>query len=119
MRGTLPDNTAKTVQVSEDGAAHVVDGGLTWLKYQRLAALATAVTLSPPTGARYAWITAEGGSIRLLRDASDATNGLEAPTSINGMPILEGQHVRVTCGLTDLKIIENTASAIAHVAYFG
>jgi hypothetical protein len=84
------------------------------LGYQKITSLSSATALTVPSGAVRCLVIAETQAVR-WRD--DGTN----PTSTVGMPLAVG--VPYTFERLDvlpvLKFIEQTASAVLHISYYG
>lgn len=81
--------------------------------YQRITDLSAATALTLPTGGpKLALIQAEVAPIR-WRD--DGTN----PTASTGMRIEIGQELRYDADLTRIRLIQESAGAIASVSYYG
>ena len=82
------------------------------LGYQQITATSTAFALSPPASARLAHIGAEA---QVIRWRDDGTN----PTPTTGQRITAGTEVDYVGDLTRIKLIAETAGAIANVSYYG
>jgi len=100
-------------------------GTLVPLGHRQCASLATARTLTHatfvdpadgaktgiPTGAKYAIVQAQGGTIRWRSDGV-------APTITSGQRIADGAQVRFTSNLRQLQFIEETAGLTLIVTYY-
>lgn len=82
------------------------------LGYEQVTGLSSAKALTVPNGAKRALITATTQAVR-WRD--DGTN----PTSSVGMPLAVNVTILYTGDLSALKFIEQTASAVLNVSYYG
>ncbi|TBR39271.1 MULTISPECIES: hypothetical protein [Dyella] len=82
------------------------------LGYQQITATGTAFTLTPPTNARLARIGAEA---QVLRWRDDGT----APTATTGQRITAGTEIEYVGNLAAIRLIAETAGAIANVSYYG
>lgn len=80
--------------------------------FQQITSLSSATGLTVPMGALIALIQAETQSIR-WRD--DGTN----PTASVGMLLSAGNTLAYTGDLSQIKIIQTTASASVNVSYYG
>ena len=88
-----------------------VDGTLAPKGYEQITSLSSAQGLTPPTGARLALIQATDQAVR-WRD--DGTN----PTGSVGMQLGAGKDFFYLGDLTDVKFIEEAASAKLNVSYY-
>lgn len=83
------------------------------LGYQQITALSSATALTIPTGRKRAIVMPETQAVRWR---ADGTN----PTATVGYPLAVGAEVEFTLSnLTEIKFIEQTASAKINVYYFG
>ena len=82
------------------------------LGYQQVTATGAAFALAPPANARVAHIGAEA---QVLRWRDDGTN----PTTTTGQRIPAGAEVDYVGNLATIKLIAETAGAIANVSYYG
>jgi hypothetical protein len=82
------------------------------LGYQQVTATGTAFALSPPANARLAHIGAEA---QVLRWRDDGTN----PTATTGQRIAAGTEVDYVGNLATIRLIAETAGAVANVSYYG
>lgn len=91
------------------------------LGYARLTGLDTVKTLANcvvngapgiPTKAQEVYITAETKGIRWRGDTTD-------PTSILGHPLAAGDSMYYSQPLAGLRFIEQSASAVLHVTFYG
>lgn len=94
------------------GAQAATPGNLRPLGYQQITSLSSATGLTVPRGATVALIQPETQAVR-WRD--DGTN----PTASVGMPIAVGETLPYIGYLENIKFIEQTASAVLNVAYYG
>lgn len=81
---------------------------------EQITSLSTVKSLSPPPNARWAILVPESQAIRL--SLAGGTPG--TPTTAD-MLIGVGQPVEVTTTLTDIRMLEEAASAKVNVWYFG
>lgn len=86
-------------------------GNLTPKGYQQLTSLASAATLTVPSGATVALIQAEGQAVRWRDDGT-------SPTASVGMLISSGETVPYSGSLSAFKVIETAASAKLNVSYY-
>lgn len=82
------------------------------LGYQQITSLAAAQSLTVPSGATWAIISAETQAVR-YRD--DGTN----PTAAVGQPLPVNVDLPYSGDLTRVKFIEQTASAKINITYYG
>lgn len=99
-------------QGTSSGAPTTSPGNLTPKGYQQITDLASAASLTVPTGATVALIQAETQSIRWRDDGT-------SPTTTVGMVLAAGESVFYTGNLATFKAIEVTASAKLNVSYYG
>jgi len=95
---------------------YVTSGGqtpaqLTPLGYQQITSLASATSLTVPTGATMAFIAIEGGEARYRDDGV-------APTTSVGMPIYAGQSLQYSGSLSALQLIQVSTTVTANVSYY-
>lgn len=81
------------------------------LGYQQITNLLSSVGLTPPTGATYAVIVAEGQAVRWRDDGV-------APTSSVGMPVAVGGVLEYDGDFRILRFIQQSASAVLNVSYY-
>lgn len=98
-----------------------VDPRLTPLGYSKLTGLSTAKGLAGgtlgaiPDGSVYALITPEGNNVRWRDDGTDPVAG----ATDTGTPLLEYASWFYNGDLTAIKIIEDAATAVVHVVFYG
>ena len=81
--------------------------------YQQITDLSAAVSFTVPAGTTLILITPETQDVR-WRD--DGTN----PTASIGYPLAAGQELQYAAGqMSSLKFIEQAASAVLNVTYYG
>ena len=80
--------------------------------FQQITSLSSATGLAVPTGAQYARIQCTAQAVRWRDDGTDptATIGMHRPVNLDF--IYDGD-------LSAIKFIEETASAVLNVTYFG
>lgn len=82
------------------------------LGYQQLTSLGSAATLTVPTGATCALLSAEAQTVRFRDDGT-------APTASVGMPLLVASPPQPYCGtLSALQFIQATSGGILNVLYY-
>ena len=82
------------------------------LGYQRITSLSASAALTVPTGATFAVVVPETQAVRWRDDGT-------APTSSVGMPLAAGASMNYDGDLSAVRFIEQTASAVLHVSYYG
>lgn len=82
------------------------------LGYQQITDLSSAVALTVPTGATHADIQAEAQPVRWRMDGTN-------PTDSVGTRLLADQSIWAVGELARLRFIEESASAVLNVHYFG
>jgi len=87
------------------------DGTLAPIGFEQLTSLAAAKSLTSPTGARLALIQAEDQAVRWRDDGVD-------PTSAVGMQLAAGKDFFYIGDLSNIRFIEESASAKLNVAYY-
>lgn len=96
-------------KVQQVAAFHAV---LNPLGYQQITATGSAFALTPPAGARQARIGAEAQVIRWRDDGSN-------PTATTGQRITAATEMEYNGNLVAIRLIAETAGAIANVSYYG
>jgi len=94
------------------GAQPATPGNLRPLGYQQITSLGSATGLTIPRGATVALIRPESQAVRW---EDDGTN----PTATVGMPLAVGETLPYTGYLEQIKFIQQTASAILNISYYG
>lgn len=91
----------------------IADSGIRYaaLGYQQITSLSAATSLTVPSGATTAIITAEAQAVRYRDDGT-------APTATVGMPIVVGVPTVYTGPLKNIQFIEQTASAKLNISYY-
>lgn len=89
-----------------------VGGGASPLGYEQIGGLDVARGLTVPPGATVAIICPEGFAVRYRDSGKD-------PTPAYGMPLAVGQVLAYAGPLDGLRFIEQGASAILNVLYYG
>lgn len=79
--------------------------------FEQLADLSAAAALTPPDGAAFALLNAEGENVRWRDDGED-------PTATVGMLIVAGVDVTYQGNLANIRFIEVTAGATLNVSYY-
>ena len=82
------------------------------LGYQQLTSLAASTALTVPLGATRAVVIATAQAVRWRDDGT-------APTGTVGMPLAVNVEKTFTGGLSALRFIEQTASAVLNITYYG
>ena len=92
----------------------IIGGGSmgTPLGFQQITGLSAAKSLTVPTGATYAIISPGAQAVRWRDDGT-------APTATVGMPIAVGTNFTYSGSLAAIQFIEQTASAVLNVSYYG
>lgn len=120
---TLPDKGHAALQVDANGAlivttktpnaaAKTVPGTLTPKGYEQITGLSSVKTLTVPSGATFAVITAETQAVRWRDDGT-------SPSATVGMPLANGSTLEYNGDLAAIKFFEQAASAKLNVAYYG
>ena len=79
---------------------------------ETITGLSSAKSLTPPTGAIYAWLQAQGKDVRLRDSGAN-------PTASAGMLLTaDGPPVFYSGDLAAVKLIETSASATVFVSYY-
>jgi len=86
--------------------------GYSALGYQQITSLGSAVGLTPPAGAVYAVLQAEG---QVVRYRDDGTN----PTATVGMMLYPGAAFTYNGTLSAIKFIQADTGGILNVLYYG
>jgi len=90
----------------------VADEPLTPRGFEKIADLSSAEGLNVPEKAQFALISPEGADVRWRDDGTD-------PTASVGMPLADGATVWYIGNLDAVKFIEQAASAVLNVSYYG
>ena len=93
-------------KVSVSDTPHINKG------YQQIATLTSATSLTVPDGSRFAFVQAEDGGVRWLKDGT-------SPTSTSGILIADGDNTWIAGQLSALQFIEVDSGAKIHVDYEG
>lgn len=90
------------------------DTGLRYtpLGYQQITSLSAAQSLTVPTGATMAMITAEAQAVRFRDDGTSPTATVGLPLAVGLLPF------QYSGNLSAIKFIEQTASAKLNVVYY-
>jgi hypothetical protein len=107
--------SAANVKITVDQLKDFTDGGImgTPMGYQQITSLAAATGLTVPGGAVRAVVVVESHAVR-WRD--DGVN----PTSSLGMLLGIGEELNYAAvDLSAIKFIEQTASAVLNISYYG
>ena len=99
-------NTQRIPQVASIAA------NMTPLGYQQVTATGSAFALTPPAGARQARIGAEAQVIRWRDDGMN-------PIAATGQRITAATEFDYAGSLTAIRLIAETAGAIANISYYG
>jgi hypothetical protein len=83
----------------------------TQLGYEQITGLSSVQSLTVPSGANYAIITAKTKGVRFRADGVNPSAGV-------GQPLEAGQTLEYDADLSAIKFIEQAASAELNVAYF-
>jgi len=84
------------------------------LGYQRITSLSSATALTVPSGAVRCLVIAETQAVRWRDDGTNPTGTVGMPLPVNTPYTFERVDV-----LPLLKFIEQTASAVLHISYYG
>lgn len=106
-----PSVTIGDVLGGSQGALPTIVGNRTPKGYQQIVGLASATTLTVPSGSKIALITCESQAVR-WRD--DGTN----PTASVGMELLVGQALLYDGTLSTIAFIQEAATANLNVSYY-
>jgi len=102
---------SQTIIVTDSCVTDVLDAPLEALGDELISDLSSAVGLTVPDGAEYAWIQANGNNVR-LRDSG-------VPTSTNGVVLIaDSQPLFYSASLSTVQFIEVAASASLFVSYY-
>lgn len=83
------------------------------LGYQQITNISAAQALTIPAGCRLAIVTATGNDVRWRADGTD-------PTATIGYPLPAGVELQYTAAqLPRLKFIQQAATAVLNINYFG
>lgn len=96
---------------SNEQRTYLIDGKLVPLGYQQVTTLTASKGLEPPTGARVAVIQALVQNVRWRDDGPDPTNSV-------GMQLAASRDMLYTGDLTEIRFIEEAASAQLNVSYY-
>jgi hypothetical protein len=80
------------------------------LGYQQITSLATAASLTVPTGAVMAVVVPETQGVRWRDDLTD-------PTAVVGMPLAAGGVLEYDGNLRNIRFIQQAASAVLNISY--
>ena len=108
----MPTNVPDKVDGILGVSARVWDPVMTAYGYQQITDLSSAVGLTVPTGARVAWIQAEGDNLRWRDDGV-------SPTTTAGMYLADGDFIWYNGPLEDLEFVEISGSGKLNVSYYG
>ena len=87
-------------------------GQMFQLGYVQVADLTSSVLLTPPVGANYAVIQAEGAPVRWRDDNV-------APTAAIGMRLPVNSELRLDSRLDTVRVIQEAAGAKLNISYYG
>lgn len=82
------------------------------LGYQQITSLAASTALTVPAGCTRAVVVATAQAVRWRDDGT-------APTATIGMPLAVNVQQEFTGGLSAIRFIEQTASAVLNISYYG
>lgn len=82
------------------------------LGYQQITSLSASTALTVPAGCTRAVVVATAQAVRWRDDGT-------APTSTIGMPLAVGTERVFTGGLSAIRFIEQSASAVLNISYYG
>lgn len=112
LLGEKSDGSGEAERIkSTNGGAHVVDGTLIPLGFEKVTGLSAVKALTVPAGARVALIQAEAQNVR-WRD--DGVN----PTATDGMLLKTTTDFWYTGELSALRLLETAASATVMASYY-
>ncbi len=92
--------------------AETVEGQVVAKGHQHVTSLSTVKTLTVPDGVTFALIQPSTQGVWLTADGT-------VPSSSNGFPLAAGTVLKYTANPKLLNMIEQTASAVVDVWYFG
>jgi hypothetical protein len=104
----LSNGTAFYVAGSGGGGAPY---GATPRGYQQITGMSAATALTPPGGATFAVVTAEGVDVRWRDDGV-------APTATVGMLLYAGNTIEFSGDLATVQFIQTAAGSILNVSYY-
>lgn len=87
-------------------------GNLTPLGYEKVTGLSSAQALTVPDGARVAVLSCDAQAVRWRDDGTNPTGTDGIPMATTDAPLL------YTGSLAAIRFIEQSASAVLHVAYY-
>lgn len=93
-------------------AAKMQGGQADALGYQQITDLSSSTTLTVPSGSTLAVIQCTAQNVRWRDDGT-------APTATVGMQLAPGDYFFYTGELSNIRFIEEAASAVLNISYFG
>ncbi len=101
------------VKITANQLSALVNGdGMTPKGYQQITSLSGATALTVPSGATRAVVVVEGRAVRWRDDGVNPTSGI-------GMLLGVGEELTYTANLAAIKFIEQSASAVLDISYYG